>query len=107
MKYCLEFGVRGGAHVENQIIPTQKLAEQLARRLVMTYTNDPHASGARSNDWLFDRHCARMTWQNKTHFVAITRLDGVLRGPASAALWRSPVEDSLLNDTVVSVYDQP
>lgn len=105
MKYCLEFGVRGGAHVENQVIPTRQLAEELARRLVMTYTNDPHTSGATARDWVFNKHCARMTWQNTTHFVALTKLDGVLRGPASAALWRKPGVASLLDDSVVEHYE--
>ena len=103
MKYVLEFGERGGAHVENQIIPTRKLAEELARRLVMVFTNDPHAISASNRDWLFDKHCKRMTWKNATHFVAVSKLDGILRGPASAQLWRKPTGPELLSGTV-SIY---
>jgi hypothetical protein len=40
MKYVLEFGVRGGAYVDNVIVPTRDLAETMARRLVMMLSND-------------------------------------------------------------------
>lgn len=92
MKYVLEFGVRGGAYVDIVIVPTRDLAEHMARRLVMVFTNDSHANGATERDWLFDRHTTRMTWKSKTHFVAVSKLDGAFRGPAAASLWRKPKE---------------
>lgn len=100
MKYVLEFGVRGGAHVDNIIVPSRRLAEQMARSLVMVFTNDPHASGATGRDWLISKRGARMTWQSATHFVAISKLDGAPRGSASAGLWRKPYGAELLADTV-------
>lgn len=90
MKYVIEFGVRGGAHTDNLIAPTRKLAERLARNLVMVFKNDPHADGARACDWRMAPACKRQTWQSSTHFVSVSQLDGVPRGPAAAALWRLP-----------------
>jgi hypothetical protein len=100
MKYCLEFGVRGGAHTDNVVIPNRKLAEQMARLLVMTFCNDPHANGAGERDWLFFKGCKRLIWKNETHYVAVSVLDGVMRGPASAAVWSKPVGPELLSGTV-------
>lgn len=101
--YVLEFGVRGGAHTENVIVPTRKLAEQLARQLVMVFKNDPHAKGAGARDWTFDKYTRRQTWQSSTHFVALSKLDGVPRGPAAAVLWRKPAGPApeLMADMVV------
>jgi hypothetical protein len=104
MKYILEFGVRGGAHTENLTFPTRQLAEDTARKLVMVFENDPHANGTGQRDWLFDKHTVRMTWQSPTHFVAVSKLDGVSRGPASAGLWRKPVGASLLERQVIPHY---
>lgn len=104
MKYVLEFGVRGGAHVDNEVFSTRDQAERMARRLVMVFTNDPHAHGANERDWLFDKHVSRMTWKNKTHFVAVSKLDGKARGPASSGLWRKPESPELLDGQVVPHY---
>lgn len=101
MKYCVEFGVRGGAYTENQVMHTREQAERLARSLVAVFTNDPHAHGAGVRDWLFDKHVKRMTWKTPTHFVAVSKLDGVPRGPASAALWRKPSAPELLAGEVI------
>lgn len=103
-KYCLEFGVRGGAHTDNVVIPTRALAEKLARCLVMTFKNDPHATGATARDWVMGKHCARQTWQSSKHFVSITRLDGGARGPAAAGLWRKPSGPELMPDLVIDHY---
>lgn len=96
MKYVLEFGVRGGTHHENVILPTRKLAEEMARRLVAVFANDAYATGSGPRDWLFAKGCYRMTWKSPTHFVAVSKLDGVPRGPASAGLWRKPITNSEL-----------
>lgn len=93
MKYVIEFGVRGGAHTDSLVVPTRKLAERLARNLVMVFKNDAHADGARACDWQLTPECERQTWQSSTHFVSVSKLDGVMRGPASAALWRKPTAD--------------
>ena len=100
MKYIVEFGNRGGAHTENQITNTRDQAEKLARALVMVFCNDPHASGATNRDWLFSKAGRRMTWANETHFVAVSKLDGKSRGPASAFLWRKPPGNELLSGQV-------
>jgi hypothetical protein len=104
MKYCLEFGVRGGAHTENVVVPTRELAEKMARALVAVFENDPHANGATSRDWLFDRYTRRFTWTSPTHFIAATKLDGYLSGPASNDLWRKPEGEELLSKQVVAHY---
>jgi hypothetical protein len=90
MKYVIEFGVRGGAHTENLIVPTQKLAQEIARKLVLAFTNDPHHPAAAPIAWHFPRACPRQTWQSPTHYVSVSKLDGIMRGPASATLWRKP-----------------
>jgi len=98
MKYVVEFGNRGGMHVDNLIVPTRELAENLARKLACTFANDPHAATMR--DFVFSKHTKRFTWQNTTHFVAVSKLDGVPRGSASAGLWRKPQGEELLSGTV-------
>lgn len=86
MKTILEFGVRKGFHVDNQILPSVKLGARMAANLVAMLTNDPHAPMARPVQWLARE--GRTEWQSETHFVALTKLDGELRGAASAYLWR-------------------
>jgi hypothetical protein len=53
---------------------------------------------------MFDRYSRRMTWKSKTHFVAVSKLDGVPRGPAAADLWRKPTGLELLEGTVCVHY---
>lgn len=86
MKYCVEFGNRGGAHVDNLVVPTCKAAVALASRLVLVFTNDPHNVAASEMAWPAYK-APRITWQSQTHFVAVSRLDGKDRGPAAADLW--------------------
>ena len=88
MQYVIEFGVRGGAHTENLVVPTRKLAQEIARKLVLVFTNDPYHPAAAPNEWRMPAACARETWQSATHYVSVSKLDGVARGPASAQLWR-------------------
>jgi hypothetical protein len=106
MKYCVEFGVRGGAHTENQVMHTRDQAERLARSLVAVFENNPHANGATARDWFFTKHDKRMTWQSETHFVAVSKLDGAPRGPASAALWRISTGASLLTNQVIPHFQR-
>jgi hypothetical protein len=105
MKYVVEFGIRGGAHTENQVMHTRKQAEHLARALVMVFKNDPFAPGAHPGEWLFTKHDKRMTWKSETHFVAVSKLDGKPRGPASAGLWRKDTGPSLLAEQVIPHFE--
>ncbi len=106
MKCVVEFGVRGGAHTESLTLPTQALASQLARGLVAAFTNDIHSKGATQDDWDMSRFAARRTWQSATHFVAISKLDGVPRGPASAGLWRKPSGPEPLQGEVIPHFEE-
>jgi hypothetical protein len=101
MKYVIEFGVRGGAYTENLVVPTPALAGRIARGLVLAFTNDPHHPAAAPTEWRFPRACPRQSWSSSTHFIAVSKLDGVPRGPASAALWRKPVGPELLAESVI------
>lgn len=101
MKYVIEFGVRGGAHTENLIVPTRKLAEELARKLILAFTNDPHHPAAAPIAWRLPAACPRQTWQSATHYVVMSKLDGVPRGPASASLWRKPAGPELMSEQVI------
>ena len=96
MKYIVEFGVRGGAHTENLILPTRKLASDLARKLVLAFSNRPAAA------WHWPASCPRMYWQSPTHYVAVSKLDGVPRGPASATLWRKPTGFEPMSEHVIA-----
>lgn len=74
MKYVLEFGRVGGAHTDNIVIPTRKLAERLARAIAGSFAND--ATLASGRGWTFDKRTVRMTWANHEFFVAVSKLDG-------------------------------
>lgn len=92
MKAVIEVGVRGGAHTDNVILPSARIAVTLASRLVMVLTNDPMHPAASPGAWKINKRHPRDKWQSATHFVSISLLDGVERGPAAAALWRKPNE---------------
>lgn len=84
MKTVLEFGIRGGWHVDNTVLPTVKLGMRMARHMVAAFTGNEHV---RETYFAVGKHDARITWQSDTHFVALSLLDGVPRGSASAKLW--------------------
>jgi len=86
MKVVIEFGIRGGRHVDNIILPTPKLADQLARGIAFTYGRDMQKVG----EFLVGKDCPRQTWTSSTHFVSVTRLDGSQQGAASGKLWKTP-----------------
>lgn len=88
MKYILEFGAIGGAHSDNCIISTMKEAQKIAASLVFVLTQDYSRPAARTIEWKISKTTPRITWKNHSHFVALSALDGVPRGPASAQLWR-------------------
>ena len=89
MKAILEFGRRGGRHVDNLVFPSKKLALQTADALVMVFSEEP---GSKRTRFRLDPTQPRATWQSATHFVSVTVFDGVLRAPASAELWKEPKE---------------
>ena len=87
MPYILEFGVKGGAHVDNVVVPTAKLADKLARNLVAVFSNNQEQS-----PWAITAEKHRRThrewWESSTHFVALTRMgNNTTEGSASSTLW--------------------
>jgi hypothetical protein len=89
MKCVLEFGVRGGNFTEVQIIPTQQLGAKLAAALVHVFSDPEYDNPtARAFAWIVAKNAPRKSWQSSTHFVSLSLLDGDLRGPASAQLWK-------------------
>lgn len=87
MPFVIEFGIRGGAHVDNIIIPTAKLAKKLVESLYHVFT----ASNQTPPKWYIfsDKGCPRESWMSATHFIAISRLnDERNQGAASAKLWK-------------------
>ena len=89
MKYIVEFGKKGGFHASETIkIHNMKEAAKLASSLVLVFTQDNSIPKTIQQTWYFARHESRITWDNDTHYVAVSKLDGIDRGPASAHLWR-------------------
>lgn len=101
MKCVVEFGVRGGAHTDNLVVPSMKIAEQMAASLVRVFTNDAMHPAADPRKWFLLKHEPRRTWHSSTHFIAISKLDGVPRGPAANGLWPKPRHANELMDEVV------
>lgn len=83
MNYVLEFGNRGGLHTSNQIINSKKCAMQLAKSLVMVFSNN-HPSF----DFNVSKSNPRISWSSSTHFVSLSVLDDIPRGSASSTLWK-------------------
>lgn len=90
MKAVLEFGVRGGQLCESLVVPSLTLGAELASNMVRVFTNDQANPAAKRDVWKLAKHHPRQTWQSSTHFVSLSVLDGVPRGPASAGLWKKP-----------------
>lgn len=100
MKYVLEFGILGGHHCGEIVIPTKQLAMRLAsgishvfdgehtRKDSVLIENPTAISASRAKFWDMASNCPRLSWSDSCHFVSLSRLDGVDRGPASANLWR-------------------
>lgn len=92
MKYILEFGNRGGIYTDNIVIPSRKLAAKLASDMVEVFRNNATSEGVAdgTHDWRkIGASMPRVTWQSSSHFVSLSVLDGVARGPAAATLWRT------------------
>lgn len=96
MKYCLEFGIRGGSHTDSQVFASHKRAASIAAILVRIFreSSPPLTSSPVSclESWTFDKQGRRKYWRSPTHFVALSKLDGIARGPASGFLWRKDEE---------------
>jgi len=85
MKTVVEFGIRGGYHIDNLVFPSVKLAMQTAAAIANAFDG---SGMIRPQRFAVSRSNPRETWQNSTHFVAVSILDGTARGPASAKLWK-------------------
>lgn len=94
MKHVIEFGVRGGAHT-SITLPSGKLAASMASSIVGVLLNDHGAPDAKLSEWKLAHNCPRRSWTSSTHFVSVSKLDGVMRGPASPSLWSTFVPWSL------------
>ena len=85
MKYVLEFGNKSGHHIDNIVLHSLKLGTKLASNLVCVFENNAFACTAQQ--WV-PTH-SRVLWESKTHFIALSKLDGKDRGSASSLLWNS------------------
>jgi hypothetical protein len=84
-KCVIEYGIRGGYHKDNIVLPSCKLGAELASSMVnMLDARETQFKG----NWVLSRCTPRQSWSNGTHFVSLSILDGVMRGPASATLWK-------------------
>lgn len=81
MKTVVEFGVRGGRLVENQVMPNIRAGNQLADRIAFVL------GAVDSTKFTVRKGSPRQSWQSSTHFVSVSLLDDAPRGPASASLW--------------------
>jgi hypothetical protein len=85
MKAVLEFGIRGGRHVDNIVLPSAKLAARIAHNVARVLMDDEI-----STDFRVSRRSPRISLTSSAHFVSVSLLDGSDRGPAAATLWRKP-----------------
>jgi len=82
MKAVLEFGIRGGRHVDNLVLPSAALAARAASSVAHVLM------GEVTTDFTVSRRSPRVALVDSKHFVAVTLLDGVDRGPAATKAWR-------------------
>lgn len=88
MKYCIEFGVRGGECVETIILHDMENAAKLASSLIRVFENSKESPSSNQNTWHLARNEPRKSWTSSEHYVALSKLDGIDRGAASSKLWR-------------------
>ena len=86
MKFVIEFGNKKGYHKDNLVVNSAKQAEEIAKSLAMIFSNKLNNISSRSFE--ITKATYRITWQSETHFVAVSRLDGIDRGSASNNLWK-------------------
>jgi hypothetical protein len=88
MKYIIEFGKKKGFHASETItLHNNKEAAKLAASLVLVLTQDNSIPNTVQATWYLSRYASRITWDNDSYYVALSKLDGVPRGAASATLW--------------------
>ena len=88
MKFCIEFGVRGGYNVDNIVVSGNPIAAKICSSLVMVFENSTETSSSKLKTWMLENNCPRMSWSSPTHFVSLSKLDGMDRGSASSKLWK-------------------
>lgn len=88
MKTVLEFGVRGGQFAESIVLSSQKVGAQMAANLVRVFSNNQQHTFADQKQWRVAKDLPRRSWTSSSHFVALSIMDDVPRGPASAQLWK-------------------
>jgi len=97
-KYVIEFGIRGGAYSTSNVLGSLKAARTLAASLVHVLSAKveefpPGLTGTVPQDWEITEEFPRQVWVSSTHFVALSLLDGVPRGPVSVKYWKKPKEE--------------
>lgn len=85
LRTVVEFGIKGSRVVENQIMPSLRSGKEMAYRLAYVFGGTPTWVHLRNQ---CSRKNPRVVWESSTHFVALSVLDGVDRGPAAAQYWR-------------------
>lgn len=108
-QYIIEFGNRGGRHVENFTERSAEAAKKLCAGLVASFTNRFSVDGSVAKDWdltqYHDKKLHRLYWVSDTQFVALTKQDGkVVGGPASARLWKKETPITL-KETVLPDFN--
>ena len=93
MKTIVEYGVRGGTCAETTL-PSIKQGQELAANLTWVLSNGKapyiHCTHGGATYWRVTKSDPRAIWQSETHYVALSLLDGVPRGPAAPALSKLP-----------------
>jgi hypothetical protein len=88
MKFCIEFGVRGGLHTDNIIVSGNPIAAKICSSLVMVFENSTETISSELRTWMLEKNCPTTSWSSPTHFVSLSKLDGMDRGSASSKLWK-------------------
>ena len=89
MKTIVEYGVRAGAYAQI-ILPSIKKGQELAKDLAWVFSDcGVHLAGMMPY-WQVSKDKPRVTWQSDTHFVALSLLDGVPRGPVTSEMYKLP-----------------
>lgn len=85
MKVIVEFGVRGGRNTSH-VCPTAKAASNLAASLAFVFG----MTASRERDFLVRRDTPRRSVVSSSHFVAVSLLDDVTRGPFyTGSMWNA------------------
>lgn len=91
MRYVIEFGIRGGNHSGEIVLNSKKTGAELAAAIVHVFLGEEgecRLSSANRSWWKLKKNEPRKTWTSSSHFVALSKLDGVPRGSACSTLWR-------------------